>query len=146
MENEVDITNDGWPVAQPRFTSRPREDDQPLAVREDEVIDLRLDVLLLDLGVLLEPRDLDLPSRSAPMLQRIASSFIAMHMLGPDDIVAAVAMTKMSPTGRRSLEVISPRSPSIAACSAQIGSISVLITRAPRPRAAPAHPCRKRSP
>src|ERR1019366_8773808 len=37
-----------------------REERDALAVGEDELVDLRLDVLFLDLGVLLEPGDVDL--------------------------------------------------------------------------------------
>jgi hypothetical protein len=55
---ELLITNDGWPVPQPRFTSRPfGQHDDALAVGEDDVVDLRLDVLPL---VLAQRGDVDL--------------------------------------------------------------------------------------
>src|SRR5487761_1819976 len=50
-----------------------------------------------------------------------------------------VVVTKMSPVDTTSSRVVTWK-PSIAACSAQIGSISVMITRAPWPRSDSAQP------
>ena len=50
-----------------------------------------------------------------------------------------VAVTKMSAVSTTSSSVRTSK-PSIAACSAQIGSISVMITRAPWPRSESAQP------
>jgi hypothetical protein len=64
-----------------------REDDEALAVGEDEVIDLRLDVLFLDLGVLLEPGDLDLAVEVAD----VAEDGLVLHaaMCSPRDDVCS---------------------------------------------------------
>src|SRR5262249_30737338 len=70
-----------------------------------------------------------------PMLQRIASSFMTFMWSPRMTSMQPVAVTKMSPTGAAS-SIVTTSYPSMAACSAQMGSISVMSTRAPRPRAA----------
>ena len=54
-----------------------REQRDALAVREDELIDLRLDVLFLDLLVVLEPGDLDLAVEVAD----VAEDGLVLHRL-----------------------------------------------------------------
>jgi hypothetical protein len=90
---DEDITYDGWPVPQPRFTRRPfGEQDDPLAVGEDDVVDLRLDVLP---RVLLERRDLDLVVEVAD----VAHDRVVLHALHVLVVITwklPVAVTKMS--------------------------------------------------
>ena len=64
------------------------EDDEALAVGEDEVVHLRLDVLFLDLGVLLEPAHLHLGVEVAD----VAEDGLVLHrhhVLAADDVLAA---------------------------------------------------------
>ncbi len=76
-----------------------REQRDPLAAREDELIDLRLDVLLLDLLVVLEPGDLDLAvevadvGRGSPRPSSPGSARLRITSMQP------VAVTKMSAIG-----------------------------------------------
>jgi hypothetical protein len=72
------ITKLGWPGGAAEVHEAPaREHDELLAVREDEVIDLRLDVLLADAGRGLEVA-MSISLSKCPMLQRIASFFITL--------------------------------------------------------------------
>jgi hypothetical protein len=101
LVNDVDITNEGWTRGAAEVHQAPAgEHGEALAVGEDELIHLGLDVLFLDLGVLLEPGDLDLESKW-PMLQRIASSFMPSCARRVTTSAQPVAVTKMSACGRR---------------------------------------------
>ena len=73
------------------------------------------------------------------MLQTMASFFMAFMCSWLMTSTLPVAVTKMSPTGAAS-SMVTTRKPSIAACRAQIGSISVTNTVAPMPRRAWAQP------
>jgi hypothetical protein len=72
------------------------------------------------------------------MLQTIAWSFIGHVLAGDDVLVAGRRDEDVGLLGRLFHRVT--WKPSIAACSAQIGSISVTMTRAPWPRSASAQP------
>jgi hypothetical protein len=65
-----------------------REDDEALAVGEDELVHLRLDVLLLDLGVVLEPRHLDLAVEVADVAED-GAVLHGHHVLAADDVLVA---------------------------------------------------------
>jgi hypothetical protein len=95
--NEVDITNDGWPVAQPRFTRRPgraRVRRLPLGKMNWSTWGLMFSFLIS--GLLLEPGDLDLGVEVADVaedglvLHRASCARRVMTSLQP------VAVTKMS--------------------------------------------------
>ena len=75
-----------------------------------------------------------------PMLPTIALSFIRAMWSAVMMSQLPVAVTKTSARLHDVFEPPRPRNPSIAACSAQIGSISVTITRQPWPRSACAQP------
>ncbi len=80
-----DMTKDGWTVrAAEVHEAAAGEQRDALAVGEDELVDLRLDVLFLDLGVLLEPSDVDL----AIEVTDVADDRLVLHRLevvGADD-------------------------------------------------------------
>ena len=65
-----------------------REHDELLAVGEDELIDQLLDVDLFDLGVLLEPLDLDLAVEVTDVAED-GAVLHALHVLAGDDVRAA---------------------------------------------------------
>ncbi len=91
------ITNDGWPVAQPRFTRRPsaRQDHAAAGVFERVAIDgaevAGLDVDLLGLAgfdLVFEPGDVDLDIEVADVADdRVVLHLL--HVLGADDVAAA---------------------------------------------------------
>ena len=74
-----------------------------------------------------------------PMLPTIAWCFIWRHVLGHDDVLVAGGGDEDVGLADDVLER-DDLEPSIAACSAQIGSISVTTTRAPWPRSDSAQP------
>ena len=74
-----------------------------------------------------------------PMLPTIAMSFIARMWSRVMTSRLPVAVMKMSARGAAS-SIVTTSKPSIAACSAQIGSTSVTMTRAPAPRSEAAEP------
>ena len=74
-----------------------------------------------------------------PMLPTIAWCFMAAMWAAVMMSRLPVALTKMSAVPTASSSVVTWK-PSIAACSAQIGSISVMMTRAPCPRSDSAQP------
>ena len=67
-----------------------------------------------------------------PMLPTIAMSFISRMCSSRITSLLPVVVTKMSAVAATSSSVTTSN-PSIAACSAQIGSTSVTFTRAPAP-------------
>ena len=74
-----------------------------------------------------------------PMLPMIAWCFIRPICSAVMMSRFPVAVMKMSPRSSTSSSVVTSK-PCIAACRAQIGSISVTITRAPWPRSDSAQP------
>ena len=74
-----------------------------------------------------------------PELQTIAPSFIARKCSSRSTPLLPVTVTKMSPTGAASA-IVMTRKPSSAASIAFVGSSSVTMTWAPRPRARIATP------
>ncbi len=76
-----------------------------------------------------------------PMFPTIAWCFILLMCAAVMTSRFPVADTKMSANPTTSSIVFTSK-PSIAACRAQIGSISVITTRAPWPLRDSAHPCR----
>ena len=106
----------------------------------DEMIgvDVAGDVALDLFRRVVQVRDVDLNVEMA----RIAQDRAVLHqaeMRGREHVLSPVAVTKISPTFAASIICIT-RNPSIAASSARIGSTSVTITSAPRPRAREAMP------
>ena len=137
--NEFDITNEGCPVALPRFSSRPSDSTMIECPSEN--------VHSSTCGLIVTRSTLESRSRPAmsislskwPMLPTIAWCFIRAIWSAVITSLLPVAVMKMSAVGRTSSSVRTSK-PSIAACSAQIGSISVTITRAPWPRSDSAQP------
>ena len=108
-----------------------RQDDDGVAVGEAPLVDLRL-----DLGAARPPARAPAPampisSSKWPMLPTIAWCFIAAMCSAVMTSQAAGGGDEDVGTGRRRPRGGRPGKPSIAACSAQIGSISVTMTRAP---------------
>mmetsp|Transcript_26917 Transcript_26917/g.55867 ORF Transcript_26917/g.55867 Transcript_26917/m.55867 type:complete len:202 (+) Transcript_26917:104-709(+) len=127
---EHDMTNDGWPVAQPRLSRRPSArmiTPWPSANRKRSTCGLMFCRTM--------PGNLARPAMSIslskwPMLPTIALFFIrdicsAMMML-----LLPVVVMKMSAVLTTSSRVATWK-PSMHACRAQIGSISVTMVRAP---------------
>jgi hypothetical protein len=102
LVNEADITNEGWPVALPRFTSRPfGQQDDLLAVRELDLVDLRLDVVPL----VVAQRDLDLGIEMADVADDRRSCMARMWSRVMTSTLP-VAVTKMSARGAASSMVV----------------------------------------
>ena len=75
---EQDITKDGWPVAQPRFTNRPRcQDNHTMAIREHKTIHLWLDVLNLDAWEVLQV----LHGNLVVKVSNVAHNGVVLHLL-----------------------------------------------------------------
>merc|ERR1719231_1684769 len=75
LVNEFDMTNDGWPVAHPRLTSRPSASKitwRPLAISYRSTCGL---MFMTDLALALSQAE-SISQSKCPMLQTIASSFI----------------------------------------------------------------------
>ena len=88
MENEVDITNEGVAIGAPKV-HEPASGKQrdAFAIGEDELVDLRLHVNLFDLGVFLEPRNIDFAIKVADIAHN-GLILHGLHMLGANDIEA----------------------------------------------------------
>ena len=125
-----DITNAGCPVAHPKFTSRPSASSNirfPSGQTYWSTCGLIL-IFLSELSLFKEATSISMSK--CPILQTIAWSFMAsMWSL---QIISAhpVVVTKMSAIGAAS-SIVTTSKPSIDACNAHIGSISVTSTRAP---------------
>eukprot|EP00438_Fugacium_kawagutii_P006072 Skav200573 [mRNA] locus=scaffold917:265418:266189:+ [translate_table: standard] len=102
------------------------QDNHTVAVREHKSIDLWLDVLNLDAREVLQVLHGDLIVEM-PNVAHNGVIFHLLHVLQSDDLEVA----------SRGSENVHP---SMHACKAQIGSISVIKTRAPAPRMAKAQP------
>ena len=114
------------------------EHDDRVAVREAPLVDLGLDVHPLHAGRLRQAGHVDLVVE----VSDVADDRLVLHRLhvcGGDHV--AVARRGDEDVGRAD-DILQRATwkPSIAACSAQIGSISVTITRAPWPRSDSAQP------
>jgi len=133
LENEDDITKLGCPVALPRLSSRPSLStitEWPSANVHSCTCGL--------ISVLVMPGTLARPAMSIslskwPMFPTMAWCFILAMSPAMMMSLLPVVVTKMSAVSITSSSRTTC-SPSIAACSAQIGSISVTTTRAPWPR------------
>ena len=108
------------------------------AVRQAPLVHLRLDLDRLGARERLQPRHVDLVVEVADVGDD-REVLEAQQVLDRDDVLVAGA-------GHDDVDVADHRSrratwkPSIAACSAQIGSTSPTMTRAPWPRSASAAP------
>jgi hypothetical protein len=136
FENEADITKLGWPVGvaqvhQPAF----RQHDDALAVGELDLVDLRLDVMPLEVT---QVGDLDLRIEVAD----VADDGAMLHR------AHVVVREHVDVAGRGDEDVALRRGflhgddlvASIAACRAQIGSTSETMTRQPAWRSEAAEP------
>ena len=136
---EFDITNEGWPVAQPRFTRRPSASTK-IECPSGKVNLSTCGLILVFHGArLFEPRHLYLVVEVADVAD---DRLIAhpLHMLQRDDVAIARAGHENIAFAESALSTVFTSKPSIAACRAQIGSISVTITRAPYERIDAAQP------
>merc|ERR1719401_20100 len=133
------MTKDGWPVAQPKFSKRPDASTItpcPSGKTKRSTWGLMFSTLM--------PGN---PSRPAisislskwPMLPTIALFFIFFMCCNVMMLKLPVADVKMS-TSPTTDSMSATSKPSMHACKAQMGSISVTITRAPAPLMAKAQP------
>ena len=130
------MTKLGWPVAQPRLTSRPSARTiRRLAIGKDDMIDLRLDVVP---GQAADAGDIDLRVKMAD----IADNSLVRHQfhVGPGDHPQVAGAGDEDVAAGAASSMVTTRYPSMAACRAQMGSISVTRTVAPMPRRAWAQP------
>ena len=135
----ADITKLGWPVAQPRLSSRPSARIitlWPSGKRHSSYCGLML-MRLMPLTFFSPAMSISLSKW--PMLPTIALSFMRAMCSAVMMSRLPVAVMKMSAVATTFSSVFTSK-PSIAACRAQMGSISVTTTRAPCPRSACAQP------
>ena len=135
----LDITKLGWPVAFPRLSSRPSDStitECPSAKTHSSTCGL-IETFLIP-GSRARPA-MSISLSKCPMLPTIAWCFIWLIWAAVMILKLPVALTKMSALATTSSRVATWK-PSMAACSAQIGSISVMMTRAPWPRSDSAQP------
>ena len=138
LENEQLITKLGCPVAQPRFTSRPSASTitwWPSGKRHTSVPGLSSSRTAPERA---RPA-MSISLSKWPMLQTMALCFIRSMSSVVKMSVLPVEDTNTSAVSTTSSSVVT-WNPSIAACRALIGSISVTITRQPWPRRLCAHP------
>ena len=129
--NELDITKEGCPVAQPKFTKRP----SAKTIMSFPLMLYKSTCGLISFFVC--PwfpfnQAISISLSKCPMLQTIALSFIFSKCLPTTIFLFPVVVTMISPKWT-TVSNLFTSNPSIAAWSAQIGSISVTITRAPAP-------------
>ncbi len=132
------ITNDGWPVALPRFSRRPSERTM-IDLPESKIHWSTCGLTTTRFAPELSSPAMSISLSKWPMLPRMALSFIAfmcsrvMMSLLPVEVITMSAEPIASST-------VTTSKPSMRACSALIGSISVTWTRAPWPASDSAHP------
>ena len=139
LEKLLLITNDGCPVALPRLSSRPSLSTMiecPSGKTNSSTWGLMLIRRILGSR---SSRAMSISLSKWPMLPRIALSFIARMWSTVMMSLLPVAVTTMSAQPMASSTVLTSK-PSIIACSALIGSISVTATRAPCALSASAQP------
>ena len=101
-----------------------------MAVRKGVTVHLRLDLDLADVLPAFEPGHVDLQVEVADVADdRVVGH--PLHVLAADDVAAAGRRDEDVPVGAAASSMVVTSNPSIAACRALIGSISVTITRAP---------------
>ncbi|MNN46840.1 hypothetical protein D3C81_1612390 [compost metagenome] len=130
LANELDITKLGWPVAQPRLTRRPsasRKIALPFGKMYLSTCGLMLTCFTPGKAT---SASTWISLSKWPMLQTMAWSFIALRCSMRMMSLLPVVVTYRSARPRVDSMVLTSK-PSIAACRAQIGSISVTTTRAP---------------
>src|SRR5256714_7609860 len=144
LVTELDIAKLGCPVALPRFSSRPSDSTMiawgctwPSAAKTHSST-CGLMVTLVIPGSLARPA-MSISLSKWPMLPTMAWCFMRDMCSAVITFLLPVAVTKMSACSTMSSIVVTWY-PSIAACNAQIGSISVMTTRAPCPRSDSAQP------
>src|SRR5690242_11256049 len=137
--NELDITKLGWPVALPRFSRRPSDSTMiecPSPKTHSSTCGLTF--TRCTPGSFVRPA-MSISLSKWPMLPTIAWCFIRDMCSAVMTSRQPVAVTKMSAVPTTS-STVDTWYPSMAACSAQIGSTSVTMTRAPWPRSDSAQP------
>ena len=130
-EKLLDITNDGCPVALPRLSRRPSESTMIERPSSSKTNSSTCGLMLMRVT----PSADSSPAMSIslskwPMLPRMALFFIRFMCSKVMMSLLPVAVMTMSASAMAS-STVTTSNPSIIACSALIGSISVTCTRAP---------------